>query len=143
MVSIHDGERIYKPVGKNIDFEKDDLIVTFEGLITDTRFIPQLRSVLQLLEEKLKTPVDIEFASDGKDFYLLQCRPQSYLEGCEPTPVPKDIPKDKILFFGNRFVSNGRVPDITHIIYVNPQKYDELKDEAISAGRRTGRRKTQ
>jgi len=141
IVSIHDDHRIYKPIGKTIDFEKDDLIVTFEGLITDRRFIPQLRSVLHLLEEKLKTPVDIEFASDGKDFYLLQCRPQSYLEGCEPSPVPKDIPKDKILFFSSRFVSNGQVPEITHIIYVTPQRYDELKDEAslLDVGRAVGK----
>jgi predicted nucleotidyltransferase len=141
MVSIHDGQRISKPVGKNIDFEKDDLIVTFEGLIADRRFMPLLRSVLHLLEEKLKTPVDIEFASDGRDFYLLQCRPQSYLEGCQPTPVPKDIPPDKILFFSNRFVSNGQVPDITHIIYVHPQKYDELQDEPslLAVGRAVGK----
>jgi len=141
MVSIHDGQRITKPVGKNIDFEKDDLIVTFAGLIADRRFIPQLRSMLHLLEEKLKTPVDIEFASDGRDFYLLQCRPQSYLEGCQPTPVPKDIPQDKILFFSNRFVSNGQVPDITHIIYVHPQKYDELHDEPslLGVGRAVGK----
>ncbi|MCX6578331.1 MAG: nucleotidyltransferase domain-containing protein [Candidatus Aminicenantes bacterium] len=141
MVSIHDGQRISKPVGKNIDFEKDDLIVTFEGLIADRRFMPQLRAVLHLLEEKLKTPVDIEFASDGRDFYLLQCRPQSYLEGSRPTPIPKDIPRDKILFFSNRFVSNGQVPDITHIIYVHPQKYDELHDEPslLAVGRAVGK----
>ncbi len=141
IVSIHDDHRIYKPIGKTIDFERDDLIVTFEGLITDRRFIPQLRSVLHLLEEKLKTPVDIEFASDGKDFYLLQCRPQSYWEGCEPSPVPKDIPKDKILFFSSRFVSNGQVPEITHIVYVTPQRYDELKDESslLDVGRAVGK----
>jgi predicted nucleotidyltransferase len=141
MVSVYDGQRIGKPVGQNIDFEKDDLIVTFEGLLMDTPFIPKLRSILKILEEKLNTPVDIEFASDGKDFYLLQCRPQSYFEGCEPAAIPKDIPKEKILFFSNRFVSNGRVPDITHIIYVDPQSYDELKDESslLAVGRAVGR----
>ncbi|MGA2587739.1 MAG: PEP/pyruvate-binding domain-containing protein [Candidatus Aminicenantales bacterium] len=141
MVSIYDGQQIRQPLGKNIDFEKDDLIVTFEGIITSTPFIPQLRSVLKLLEDKLETPVDIEFASDGKDFYLLQCRPQSYLEGCEPSPVPKDIARDKILFFSNRYVSNGRVPDITHIIYVDPQGYDDLRDESslLAVGRAVGK----
>ncbi len=141
MVSIYDGQRIKQPQGKNIDFAKDDLIVTFEGIITSTPFIPQLRSVLRLLEEKLETPVDIEFASDGKDFYLLQCRPQSYLEGCEPAPIPKDLAREKTLFFSNRYVSNGRVPDITHIIYVDPQGYDELEDEAslLAVGRAVGK----
>ncbi|MCX6575330.1 MAG: nucleotidyltransferase domain-containing protein [Candidatus Aminicenantes bacterium] len=141
IVSIYDGHHIYKPIGKNIDFEKDDFVVTFEGLATDTPFIQKLRAVLELLEDKLKMPVDIEFASDGKDFYLLQCRAQSYLEGSEPTPIPKDIPRDKILFFGNRFISNGRVPDITHIIYVDPQAYDELKTQSSlqAVGRAVGK----
>ncbi len=141
MVSIHDGQRISKPVGRIIDFEKDDLIVTFDGLIADRRFMPQLRTVLRILEEKLNTPVDIEFASDGRDFYLLQCRPQSSLEGCQPTPVPKDIPRDKIMFSSRRFVSNGQVPDITHIIYVHPQKYDELQNETdlLAVGRAVGK----
>lgn len=140
MVSVHDGQRIRKPLGKMMDFENDDLIVTFEGLFMDTAFIPKLRSILKILEEKLQTPVDIEFASDGKDFYLLQCRPQSYFEGCEPSSIPKDVPKDKILFFSNRFVSNGRVPDISHIVYVDPQGYDKLTDESRSAvGRAVGR----
>jgi len=141
MVSIYDGQRIKQPLGKNIDFAKDDLIVTFEGVITSTPFIPQLKSVLRLLEEKLETPVDIEFASDGKNFYLLQCRPQSYLEGCEPAPIPKDLAREKTLFFSNRYVSNGRVPDITHIIYVDPQGYDELEDEAslLAVGRAVGK----
>ncbi len=141
MVSIYDGQRIKQPQGKNIDFAKDDLIVTFEGVITSTPFIPQLKSVLRLLEEKLETPVDIEFASDGKDFYLLQCRPQSYLEGCEPAAIPKDLVREKTLFFSNRYVSNGRVPDITHIIYVDPQGYEELEDEAslLAVGRAVGK----
>ena len=141
MLSILDGDRISRPIGKNIDFLKDQLLVTFEGLIDDGRFIPRLRAILTLLEEELKTPVDIEFASDGKDFYLLQCRPQSYMPGCEPEPIPRDVPRDKMLFYSKRFVSNGRVPDITHIIYVDPHKYDALEDEAalLAVGRVVGR----
>ena len=46
-----------------------------------TPFVPRMRALLRLLREKLGVPVDIEFASDGKDLYLLQCRPQSYARG--------------------------------------------------------------
>lgn len=141
IVSIYDGQHIRKPIGTDIDFEKGDLVVTFEGLITDTDFIEKVQNILKLLEEKLKTPVDIEFASDGKDFYLLQCRPQSYPEGCDPTPIPKDIPEENILFSANRYISNGRVPDISHIVYVDPQNYDELNDRSslITVGRAIGK----
>jgi len=140
IISIFDGHHIRKPLGKNIDFECDDLVVTFEGLVGNTQFINQIQTMLKLIEEKLGMPVDIEFASDGKDFYLLQCRPQSYGVGSSPSPIPKDISKDKIVFSANRYVSNGRVPDITHVVYVDPSKYDELSDPADLAevGRAVG-----
>jgi predicted nucleotidyltransferase len=141
IVSIYDGQHIRKPIGTDIDFEKDDLVITFEGLISDSDFIKKVQSLLHLLQEKLKTPVDIEFASDGIDFYLLQCRPQSHPEGCAPAPIPKDIPEENILFSGNRYISNGRMPDISHIVYVDPQEYDELTDRSslITVGRAIGR----
>jgi hypothetical protein len=141
IVSIFDGQQIRKPIGKNIDFDKDDPIVTFDGLISDTHFIDQVQNLLTVLENKLKMPVDLEFASDGQDFYLLQCRPQSYVEGSRPTPIPKDILKKRVLFTANRYVSNGRVPEITHVIYVDPRSYDELSDlpSLTAVGRAVGR----
>ncbi|MCX5800828.1 MAG: nucleotidyltransferase domain-containing protein [Candidatus Eisenbacteria bacterium] len=141
IVSIFDGQQIRKPVGKNVDFDADDLVVTFDGLISDTHFVDQVQGLLTLLERKLRMPVDIEFASDGKDFYLLQCRPQSYVEGSRPAPIPKDIQKKRILFTANRYVSNGRMPEITHIVYIDPRSYDELSDLAslTAVGRAVGK----
>lgn len=140
IVSVYDGQVIRSPLGNEIDFEKDDLVVTFEGLLTKTKFIDKLNNLIRLLEEKLGAPVDIEFASDGHDFYLLQCRSQSYTEGAEPAHIPKNIPRDRIVFTANRYISNGRVPDITHIVYVDPQKYDELSDHSslVAVGRAIG-----
>ena len=144
IVSIFDGQHIRKPLGKNINFGKDDLIVTFDGLVTDTQFVNKINSLLRLLEDELETPVDIEFASDGKDFYLLQCRPQSYTELSAPVSIPKDVSKDSIIFTANRYVSNGRVGDIKYIVYVDPQGYDELFDQnqLTAVGRAVGRLNT-
>jgi predicted nucleotidyltransferase len=128
IVSIYDGQQIRKPVGKAIDFDNDDLVVTFDGLINDTDFISKVQGLLELLETELETPVDIEFASDGKHFYLLQCRAQSYSEGAGPAPIPRDIPNQDILFRADRYVSNGRVPDVSHIIYVDPRGYEDLAE---------------
>jgi pyruvate, water dikinase len=141
IVSVYDGQCLRKPMGRTIDFENDDLVVTFEGLVSETSFVPQLRQVMRLLEEKLQSPVDIEFASDGKDFYLLQCRPQSFLESGGPSRIPKDLPKERIVFLANRFISNGCLPDITHIVYVDPDGYSDLPNLAalISVGRAVGR----
>jgi len=141
LVSVYDGQYLRKPVGRTLDFAKDDLVVTFEGLVSETSFIPQIRLVMQILEEKLQSPVDIEFASDGLHLYLLQCRPQSYQEGANPARIPKDLPKDRIIFLANRFVSNGSLPDITHVVYVDPERYDSLSSQAafLSVGRAVGR----
>ena len=60
------------------DFDEDNLVVTFEGLLSHTPFLARMQAILKELRDALGTPVDIEFASDGRDLYLLQCRPQSH-----------------------------------------------------------------
>jgi hypothetical protein len=141
IVSVYDGQVLRQPLGRAVDFEKDELVVTFDGLISNTSFITQLRQVMKALEEKLKSPVDIEFASDGRHFFLLQCRPQSYLEGAAPAHIPKNLPKEKILFLANRHISNGTVQDISHIVYVDPENYETLSSQAslLAVGRAVGR----
>lgn len=126
IVSIIDHDHLRKPSGLGIDFEKDELIATLDGLITETPFVSRLRNLLLFLQEKFQIPIDIEFASDGKHFYLLQCRAQSYAEDSAPMPIPKDIPANKIIFTADRHISNGKIPNITHIVYVDPEGYNQL-----------------
>ncbi len=141
IVSIDKGDRLQRSVGINLDFTSEHCIVTCDGLLSNTRFMTQIQSILRTLEEKLGTPVDIEFAHDGKDFYLLQCRPQCHSDESAPAPIPKEIPAEKTIFTANRYVSNGRMPDITHIVYVDPQKYGEVRDRQtlLAVGRAVGR----
>jgi hypothetical protein len=128
MISIVGENRIRKPMGLEPDFEKDDVVVSFEGLISDTPFVKQIEEMLHLLNDKLGKPVDIEFASDGTDLYLLQCRAQSYTEDYAPAPIPPNLPRDIVLFSAHRSVSNGRVSDITHIVYIDAERYAEMED---------------
>jgi len=141
ILSTYKDGHISHATGLNTDLEKDDMVVTFEGLITKTPFVKQMHLILDTLEEILGYPVDIEFASDGKDFYLLQCRPQSYAKEGGSAAIPKDLPEDRILFSANRFVSNGRIPDITHIVYVNSDNYGKLseKSDMLAVGRAVSR----
>jgi hypothetical protein len=125
IVSLLDGG-IQRPVTFGWDPADVTPVVTFEGLLRDTPFIPRMRALLALLGERLETPVDIEFASDGRHFYLLQCRAQSFVADAAPAVMPRDVPADRVLFFTRRFVSNGRVPDLTHIVYVDPDGYHQL-----------------
>jgi predicted nucleotidyltransferase len=141
IVSVLKDGRLIAPGPIGIDCKRDDVFVTFDGLITRTPFVRRLHAILQLLEKTLGYPVDIEFASDGTDFYLLQCRAQSYAEDSAPSPIPGDIAHARILFNAKRYVSNGRVPDATHIVYVDPRGYSQLpdRDTMLAVGRAIGR----
>ncbi len=98
-------------------------VVTFEGLLSRTGFIKQIQNILSLYQEIFEGPVDIEFASDGHDLYLLQFHPHFLSENKLPVPIPKDIPKDMIVFSTDKYISNGFAPNITHIVYIDPDKY--------------------
>lgn len=129
LISVVKDGRIQQPSLVDSDFENSQPVATFDGLIKNTHFVKQVHEMLTLLQDKFNVPVDIEFASDGKYFYLLQCRPQSYHKSSKPAPIPKNIPQSAMVFSANRYVSNGHVPDITHIVYVDPQKYSEIKSK--------------
>ena len=139
LVSIVKGDWIEQPMSTS-DFSENDPIFTFEGLIRNTDFVQQIRELLKLLQEKLRTPIDMEFAYDGTDFYLVQCRPESFGGDTAPVEIPQNIPDDKLVFSARRFVSNGKVPDITHIVYVDLEGYSQLDPTQMrDVGRAVGR----
>lgn len=138
--SVNKNDYIGKYSLFDTDFAQDDLIVTFDGLLSDTSFVKQMSLILKTLQEKLGTPVDIEFASDGRDFYLLQCRPQSFSLDSVPAAIPQDIPEKDIVFSANRYISDGSIEDISHIVYVDPDGYNSLQElsQLINIGRAIG-----
>ncbi|MFH1143319.1 MAG: nucleotidyltransferase domain-containing protein, partial [Candidatus Eisenbacteria bacterium] len=75
-----------------------------------------------------------------ESFYLLQCRPQSFAGDAAPAPIPRDLPVADVIFTADRYVSNGWMPDITHLVYVDPLRYSELesRDEMVAVGRAVG-----
>ncbi len=125
IVSIHESGRLNPP---NVLFnpEKADMVVTFANLFEKSDFLEKIKRILFLLEEKISTPVDVEFASDGKNLYILQCRPQSQSQGIERKPVPKDIPEDRKLFSTKKYVTTGQIENIEYIVYVIPEEYTNL-----------------
>lgn len=137
MISIVKDNHITQPIGLNTDYENDDIILTFEGLINNSTFVSQIKFLLDTLQEGMRCPVDIEFASNGTDFYILQCRSQTKSKEIQPDPIPRDIPRKKIVFTANKYVSNGKVPEISHIVYVDPVNYNNIgsKEELVEIGR--------
>jgi pyruvate,water dikinase len=138
--SVLRGDILQKPVPLLVNPAKDELVADFRGLANDTPFVKYLGNMLDVLQTHLRTPVDIEFAHDGKDFYLLQCRPQSFAGDAAPAPIPHDLPAEDVIFSANRYVSNGWMPDITHVVYVDPVRYAEIesRDEMLAIGRAVG-----
>ncbi|MCJ7716950.1 MAG: nucleotidyltransferase domain-containing protein [Anaerolineales bacterium] len=137
LVSIITQDHSQIPTGLGPDFEKDKLIFTFDGLFSQSPFLSLLRAILTELQEKLDHPVDIEFAYDGDDFYLLQCRSQSYGAESIPANIPTDIPADKVIFTASRYISNGTIPNISHVVYVDPAGYSLIptREEMLEVGR--------
>jgi len=140
LVSIVDGDRIRQPIGARVDAEPEEIVFTFDGLIKNTPFVAMIRELLAVLRTRMGMPVDLEFASDGQDFYLLQCRPQSSGSDIAPSPIPPDVSPERVVFSAQKYVSNGRVPEITHIVYVDGDAYAELADADLrEVGRAVGR----
>jgi len=126
IISIYKDSRLAPP---NLlsDLKNEDIVVTFANLFERSDFLEKMKKIMSFLEEKIGTPVDVEFASDGNDLYILQCRPQSQGRGIERKPIPKNIPKQNKLFSTNKFVTTGQIENIEYIVYVVPEEYSNLK----------------
>ncbi len=131
-----------RQVSRLTDFENDYVIPTFEGLLSPkTGFLKTMRHLLALLEKECGFPVDIEFAADGENLYLLQCRAQSSWEQTEAVHLTERPEADDILFTADKYISDGFIREIAHIVYVDPMEYDSLKEmkDLVAVGKTVGR----
>ncbi len=71
-------DRLVPPSPVLADPRREKMVATFEGLLGSTTFVKQVSTLMRLLEEGLETAVDVEFACEGRNLYVLQCRAQSY-----------------------------------------------------------------
>lgn len=128
IVSVHKGDHLAAPQKMLFDPAESDMVVTFDGLFGKTSFLKQIKTLLEVLEKNIHTPVDLEFASDGEKLYLLQCRPQSQSLDIERKPIPKNIPQNHKLFSANKYVTTGQIEHIEYIVYVVPEAYAALEN---------------
>ena len=124
--SVCDGNTMRKANQAMHHPDKDQIVVTFAGLIENTGFIKQMKEIMRVLRETFEMPMDVEFAHDGKYLHILQCRPQSQMEDEEPGLIPKWIPEKRKLFSANKYVTSSQVRGIKTVIYVDPEKYAEM-----------------
>jgi pyruvate,water dikinase len=126
IVSLYADGGLRKPFAGLPHAALGQAVVTFAGLLDDTDFVRQVRDMLRLLQEGLGTPVDVEFAHDGKDLYILQCRPQSSVGDDRAVTVPAAIPSARKIFSANRYVTNAQITGIRYVVYVDPTEYGSL-----------------
>ncbi|MDR3164425.1 MAG: PEP/pyruvate-binding domain-containing protein [Synergistaceae bacterium] len=85
------------------------------------------KALLQYLENMAGFPVDIEFSYEtrpSKRLCVLQMRPLASYQELARVEIP-DVPAERVIFRGNRMVSNGRLENITHMVYVDPALYED------------------
>lgn len=92
-----------------------------------------LRTVLDVVSEACGTPVEIEFAVDlNKDgsgnasFYLLQLKPLLGT-GAGYNIAADSIDENKVVLLTRQSMGNGMISDITDIIYIEPERFDNKK----------------
>ena len=93
------------------------------------KLFQRIRTLLPLFERELQLPVDMEFAYEAADdiFTLVQLRPLSVYDDKGRVKIPHVEP-EKIILRGDRMVANGRLENIRHIVYVDPEIYGTKAD---------------
>jgi len=141
VISLRRDGMLVPPPGTYIDASPDQMYVTFDKLLTEGTFPAQMRSMLQRLEQAYGSPVDVEFAHDGQQLYLLQCRTQAQAQEIAHVNIPTGIPDEKTIFSARRFVRTGLVENIEYIVYIDSREYDGLstREERIAVARLVGK----
>jgi pyruvate,water dikinase len=129
IVSFIRGQTIVDPVSSFVDFTRENFVITFNGLVNNTDFILKLNTILKELSEAYKSPVDIEFASDGETIYLLQCRPQTQFGEESQVSIPPDIEESQKIFSSDKYINNGKYEDIDFVLYITSEGYSDLETD--------------
>ncbi len=126
LVSVYKDDELYAPTSLHVDVETSQLCVTFDKLLRATPFTQRIQQILSRLENAYGFPVDMEFACDGQQLFLLQCRPLSDFGETSRVTIPNNIHSEDILFDAHKFIRTALAKDVEYILYVDPAAYDNL-----------------
>ncbi len=111
---------------------KEYWILTFDKLFSEEGFIQLMQRILKTLEHHYHYPVDIEFTvnltkKSQFKINLLQCRSLQTSGLGKRVELPQEVPFARILFKSKGYFLGGNISHLIHrIIYVRPEKYEEL-----------------
>jgi hypothetical protein len=137
LVSIDRGDYLQAPMGYDPNLSPRDLVLTFDGLLTKTSFVPLMKAILSAISERFDRHVDVEFTADIVPGYpqpefrvhLLQCRPQASRELGEAFEIPTAVIESDTLFTADRLVPRGRVQRVGYAVFVDPEAYARISNE--------------
>lgn len=115
-------------------------IINFANILK-YNYIPLAKTievVLNVVQEAMGTPVEIEFAVDLKKdsrnratFYLLQIKP--LLGNASDFNFSlEDINKESIWLYSDKCLGNGAVEDISDVVYIDPETFDKTETEQMA-----------
>ena len=149
LASIDKGDYISPMVYTDRSLDPHSLVITLDGLLTQTPLANHLKTVLKALEFSYSRPVDIEFTivvgrehpRPSVEFHLLQCRPLAGSARAEKIQFPDRLPEGDVVFGTEKLVPTGQVRGINYIVYVDPERYLHLADPSrkLELGRLIGR----
>ncbi|MBM3880675.1 MAG: pyruvate, phosphate dikinase [Verrucomicrobia bacterium] len=122
--------------------------LTFDRLVRETKFVPVMRELLQVLQEAYQHPVDVEFtahfeANGEFRLNLVQCRPFQVKirgEGSRIEPPPALDPAHLLFSSSGPIVGHSLATLIDRLIYIVPSVYSQLtRSEQYSVARTIGR----
>ena len=141
LVSVHREGELYTPTGQRVDDDPKDFCITFDKLLRTTPFVDRVKGMLARLEDAYGIPVDMEFATDGEKFYVLQCRTQSQAADTGPVELPTGVPDEDIIFDAHQYVRTGLLKGLEYVVYIDPLKYGAIgtRERRIEIARAVGR----
>ncbi|MFW5823005.1 MAG: PEP/pyruvate-binding domain-containing protein [Tangfeifania sp.] len=130
--------------------ENDELIPGLHGQgpriidfanILKYEFLPlaeTLKLLLELFKEAMGSPVEIEYALDldatengVPTFYLLQIKPLIRVEQQVDIDLGA-IDDEEIFMYTEKGMGNGKIENISDIVYVDPEKFDKTKTRQMA-----------
>jgi len=134
VVSVFDPQDMKMKVGLT---HAGPRVVNFAGILKYDLFpfAKVLSRLLEIIESSMGLPVEIEFAvnldEDNPGFYILQLKP--LIRNSEFFTIDEDeINKDKLLLYTERGMGNGRVENISDIIYAVPEKFNKAETQQMA-----------
>jgi len=98
-----------------------------------------ITTILDVVKEAFGTPVEIEYAVDltrdetgNASFYLLQVKPMVG-SGAGYNIRLDRIARERCLLITNKSMGNGKITDIYDIIYLEPDKFDNMRTEEMAS----------